>query len=160
MAQYEVLRAVFDRDIEERAGEMQRQDQGEAEVKEFTDVMSGFKWFGPHETPCTIVRYFDYSNDAIAFFKRYLSIPCYFDEASAEGIQRRVSKIPLNYPLCDMSTELLFYCIDFLVNQVSGGDVHLYRCFDDLWFWGRDKKKRELVWQEMQNYSDIPRLET
>ncbi|RPB27257.1 hypothetical protein L211DRAFT_897316 [Terfezia boudieri ATCC MYA-4762] len=129
---------------------------------EFTVVMSDFKWFGPslsHETLGAILRYFGFSNDVIAFFKRYLRVPCYFDEESAECIKTRVRGIPLGHPLCDMSAELLLFCLDFLVNQVSGGDVHLYRCFDDLWFWGRDKKKCELVWKEMQKFADTFGLE-
>ena len=130
---------------------------------EFTVVMSDFKWFGPslsHETLCAILRYFGFSDDVIAFFKRYLNVPCYFDnKGPAEGIQRRVRGIPLGHPLCDMSAELLLFCLDFLVNQVSGGNIHLYRCFDDLWFWGRDRKKCELVWKEMQGFADTFGLE-
>jgi len=130
--------------------------------KEFTVVMSDFKWFGPslsHETLCAVLRYFGFSDDVVAFFKRYLSVPCNFDGESAENIKRRVRGIPLGHPLCDMGAELLLFCLDFLVNQVSGGEVHLYRCFDDMWFWGRDKKKCELVWEEMQKFADTFGLE-
>lgn len=132
--------------------------------KTFTIVNSDFKWFGPslsHETLASVLLYFGFSSEFIEFFRRYLNVPSYFDgeTPTPDNIKTRVRGIPLGHPLCDMTAELMLFCLDFLVNKVSGGDVHLYRCFDDIWFWGPDKEKCELVWTEVQKFAETFGLE-
>lgn len=130
---------------------------------EHTILQTDFKWFGPslpHSTIFSVLEFLGFTKKWLLFFQKFLQAPLFFASdgvSMSDPIQRRTCGVPISHALSDVLTEAILFCLDFAVNQKTGGH-NLYRLHDDVWFWG-SKGKCEEAWKAIIEFSDIMGLE-
>ncbi len=65
--------------------------------------------------------------------------------------QVRKRGVPEAHVLSDVFGEAVLFCLDFSVNQVTGGG-QLYRMHDEFWFWSPSHEKCIKAWTAVQNF--------
>lgn len=128
---------------------------------QFTAIRSDFKYFGPalpHETILTVLSYFGVPDNWIRFFKIFLQMPLKFVQDGANAtIRVRRRGVPMSHSLSDCFGEVVLFCMDYAVNQSTGG-AFLYRLHDDFWFWGQEKSCVQ-AWVAMSRFASTVGLE-
>ena len=107
----------------------------------------------PHQSILTVMKFFGVSDRWTTFFQRFLRAPLKFID---ENVDPRVRErgTPGSHALSDMFGEAILFCLDFSVNQQTGGCV-LYRISDDFWFWASDHRKSIQAWQAVENFAHV-----
>ncbi|KAL1873588.1 hypothetical protein Daus18300_003955 [Diaporthe australafricana] len=108
----------------------------------------------PHETICTVLRFFGVSQTWIGFFTQYLQAPLRFmDEDNAASKVRRCG-IPSSHALSDVLGETVLFCLDLAVNQAASGQP-LWRYNDDLWFWSPKHDTAVAAWKAVDEFARV-----
>ncbi|KAK0320628.1 hypothetical protein LTR82_008341 [Friedmanniomyces endolithicus] len=93
----------------------------------------------PHGAIKTVLEFFGVSSAWLQFFARFLEAPLRFmDDETAEP-RRRKTGTPGAHVLSEVFGEVALYCLDFLVNQRTDGEI-LWRLHEDFWFWSSHDK--------------------
>lgn len=125
---------------------------------EFTALRTTFEdWDAllPHTTVMVVLQFFGVSDKWLKFFTSFLEAPLKFvdeDDSQSPRIRRRGS--PLSHALTDVFGEVVLFCLDLSVNQLTDGAI-LYRMYDDLWFWGPDHQLCVKTWKAIQQFADV-----
>jgi hypothetical protein len=124
---------------------------------EFTCLRTTFdSWYPllPHQTISAVLEFLGVSEKWRSFFERYLQAPLKFaDDPSSEPRLRRRG-MPGSHALSDTLGEAVLLCLDFAVNQATGGR-DLYRIGDDVWFWSKDYETCVSAWASIQKFTEI-----
>lgn len=125
---------------------------------ELTAVHSTFEDWNPrlpHQTVLAILKFFGVSDTWLAFFTRFLTAPLRLvgDDENTEPRTRRRGT-PESHVLSDVFGEVTLFCLDFAVNQATGGQ-QLWRVFDDMWFWSPDHSVAVQAWKTIQDFTLI-----
>ncbi|KAL4866956.1 hypothetical protein BDV12DRAFT_187052 [Aspergillus spectabilis] len=108
----------------------------------------------PHPTILEVLSFLGVSEKWISFFERFLTAPLkFFDEPDAEPRPRRRGT-PGAHVLSEVFGETTLFCLDFMINQESNGQL-LWRVNDDLWFWSRKEETTIAVWQAIEKFNKI-----
>ncbi|KAL1791924.1 hypothetical protein ACET3X_009675 [Alternaria dauci] len=108
----------------------------------------------PHQTISTVLDFLGVSGKWQKFFARYLQAPLKFmDDPSSEPRLRRRG-MPGSHALSDTLGEAVLFCLDFAVNQATGGP-DLHRLGDDVWFWNQDHNTCTNAWESIVKFVDI-----
>ena len=125
---------------------------------EFTCIRSEFHNWGqtlPHSTIALVLTFFGVSNKWLDFFAKFLQAPLKFlHDDSAVQSQVRQRGVPESHVLSDVFGEVVLFCLDFSVNQISRGG-QLYRMHDQFWFWSSSHEKCIKVWMAVQNFGQV-----
>ncbi|KAF2416399.1 hypothetical protein EJ08DRAFT_673759 [Tothia fuscella] len=128
---------------------------------EFTIVQSDFKWFGPampHDTIFAVLKFLGIKSQWLTFFRAFLETPTVWSQDGPSGsVTTRKRGIPMSHVLSDALGEAVLFCLDFAVNQKSGGS-DLYRFHDDLLFWGQESVCIR-AWKALLDFSQVMGLE-
>ncbi|RHZ59585.1 uncharacterized protein CDV56_105850 [Aspergillus thermomutatus] len=128
---------------------------------QFTAIRSDFKWFGPslpHATVMEVLKYFGVPQNWLDFFRVFLEAPLKFTHNGENAaVQVRKRGVPVSHALSDCFGETVLFCMDYAVNQSTGG-AYLYRLHDDFWFWGREHTCVK-AWGAMTKFTGVMGLE-
>ncbi|KAI1201705.1 hypothetical protein F5X97DRAFT_11386 [Nemania serpens] len=127
------------------------------EVTAFHSVFEGWNSLLPHETIVTVMTFLGVSETWIAFFAKFLRAPLKFlDDAATTAPRIRRRGTPASHVLSEIFGESILFCLDFAVNQATGGhDVH--RMHDDFWFWSRDHGVAKAAWDAVSGFTNATR---
>lgn len=124
------------------------------ELTAFHAVFEDWESLLPHETICTVLRFFGVSQPWIGFFTQYLQAPLQFmDEDHAPSKVRRRG-IPSSHALSDVLGETVLFCLDLAVNQAASGQP-LWRYNDDLWFWSPKHDTAVSAWKAVDEFATV-----
>lgn len=125
---------------------------------DFTCTRSEFDSFFPslpHSTIYAVLRFFGLSEKWLDFFRKFLEAPLKF---VADGISAdtRVRKrgVPGAHALSMVCGEVILFCLDYSVNQNTGG-AQLYRMHDDFWVWSSSHQIVVKAWQTITRFRDV-----
>ena len=105
----------------------------------------------PHVTILTVLQYLGVSKKWVAFFRRFLEAPLQFvDQSSAP--QKRKRGTPGSHVLSEVFSEVVLFCLDFLVNSVT--ENNLWRMGDDFWFWSRKHESCTTAWRSVNKFME------
>lgn len=131
---------------------------GEAAV-----IQSDLKWYATclsHSAIFAVMRYIGFSENWIAFFKKYLESPLNMDQSSEgrepKGSRIRRKGVPMAHASEKLTGELVLFFMDLAVNRETG--MLLYRLHDDMWLCG-DPEKCARAWEVMHEYAEVTKLE-
>ena len=112
----------------------------------------------PHDTILTVLKFLGVSDKWLTFFKTYLQAPLKFmdDEGAAPRLRRR--GMPGSHALSDVFGECVLACLDFSVNQATGGGM-LHRLYDDIWFWSKDYETCTRAWASVVQFMEATKVE-
>ncbi|OTA54200.1 hypothetical protein K449DRAFT_358631 [Hypoxylon sp. EC38] len=122
------------------------------EITAFHSVFE--KWYTllPHQTILTVLSFFGVSTTWLNFFKKFLRAPLKFlDDDPSIPSRNRSRGTPAAHVLSDVFGESVLFCLDFSVNQSTGGAV-LYRMQDNFWFWSRDHSVAMTAWKSVTEF--------
>ncbi|KAI5921478.1 hypothetical protein F4810DRAFT_712513 [Camillea tinctor] len=122
------------------------------EVTAFHSVFDNWNSLLPHETILSVLTFFGFSPTWIQFFTKFLKAPLRFME-DGESVAPRIRQrgTPASHVLSEIFGELILFCLDFSVNQSTGGNL-LFRMHDDLWFWSRDHSSAVTAWKSVTDF--------
>ncbi|KAL8688425.1 MAG: hypothetical protein Q9218_005665 [Villophora microphyllina] len=104
-----------------------------------------------HDAIECIWEFFGVSSKWLGFIHRFLKAPLRFaDDESSEPRQRK-NGVPGSHVLSEVFAELVLFCLDSHINQVSEGEL-LWRTNDDFWFWSSSLAKCEKAWSATQQF--------
>ncbi|KAI1165022.1 hypothetical protein F5B18DRAFT_210497 [Nemania serpens] len=127
------------------------------EVTAFHSVFEGWNSLLPHETIVTVMAFLGVSETWIAFFTKFLRAPLKFlddDATTAPRVRRRGT--PASHVLSEIFGESILFCLDFAVNQATGGH-NVHRMHDDFWFWSRDHGVAKAAWDAVSGFTNATR---
>ncbi|KAK0900148.1 hypothetical protein LTR02_009307 [Friedmanniomyces endolithicus] len=112
----------------------------------------------PHGAIKTVLEFFGVSSTWLQFFARFLEAPLRFmDDETAEP-RRRKTGTPGAHVLSEVFAEVVLYCLDFLVNQRTDGEI-LWRLHEDFWFWSSHDKCVG-AWSTVNDFVQIMGMKT
>ncbi|EUC47463.1 hypothetical protein COCMIDRAFT_90146 [Bipolaris oryzae ATCC 44560] len=124
---------------------------------EFTCLRTTFdSWNSllPHQTISAVLEFLGVSKKWRDFFEKYLQAPLKFaDDPSSEPRLRRRG-MPSSHTLSDVLGETVLFCLDFAVNQATGGP-DLYRLGDDVWFWNKNYETCVSAWASILKFTEV-----
>ncbi|KAK8058505.1 hypothetical protein PG994_008953 [Apiospora phragmitis] len=125
---------------------------------DFTALHSSFdRWDSllPHTTIHTILSFFGVSDTWLKFFAKFLEVPLRFtDDPTNTAVRTRCRGTPTSHTLSDVFGEVVFFCLDFAMNQATGGGL-LYRLYDDVWFWSASHDAAAKAWATTQKFAAV-----
>ncbi|KAJ4985568.1 hypothetical protein SVAN01_08945 [Stagonosporopsis vannaccii] len=125
------------------------------EIACFRTMFESWNPLLPHDTVLKVLEFFGVSNRWKEFFKTYLEAPLKFaDDDEATQPRRRRRGTPGSHALSDVFGEVVFFCLDYAVNQDTGGAL-LHRLYDDIWFWNRDYETCAVAWASVQMFAKV-----
>lgn len=105
-----------------------------------------------HATIHAVLGFFGVSEKWLGFFQRFLKAPLKFiDDPHAEPRQRQRG-IPGAHVLSDVFGESILFCLDFMINQKTEGEL-LWRVHDDFWFWSSNHQTCVTAWNAIQRFN-------
>ena len=108
----------------------------------------------PHATIQTVLRFLGVSQEWLHFFDQFLKAPLRFaDDESAEARPRR-NGTPGSHVLSEVFGEVILFCLDFQIDQVTGGEV-LWRNQDDFWFWSSHHATCVKAWFTICHFVEV-----
>ncbi|KAF4636456.1 hypothetical protein G7Y89_g1635 [Cudoniella acicularis] len=127
-------------------------------------VQSDLQWYATglsHTTIFAIMKFVGFSEDWIAFFKKFLEAPLNMAPSSADGTSTgkpRIRKrgVPMAHAPEKLLGELVLFIMDHAVNKESG--MLLYRLHDDLWLCGKPSQCAQ-AWKAMEKFTKVTGLE-
>ncbi|EUC28546.1 hypothetical protein COCCADRAFT_108885 [Bipolaris zeicola 26-R-13] len=108
----------------------------------------------PHQTISAVLEFLGVSKKWMTFFERYLQAPLKFADDPASEPRLRKRGMPSSHTLSDVLGETVLLCLDFAVNQATGGP-DLYRLGDDVWFWNKDYETCVSAWASILKFTEI-----
>lgn len=106
----------------------------------------------PHCVIESVLEFFGVSKKWLNFFGNFLKAPLRFaDDQSAEPRQRR-NGTPGSHVLSEVFGEVILFCLDFQINQETGGEL-LWRMQDDFWFWSSTHTTCVKAWSIIKRFS-------
>ncbi|KAJ8124298.1 hypothetical protein O1611_g9342 [Lasiodiplodia mahajangana] len=127
------------------------------EVTAFHSVFESWYSLLPHETILTVMALLGTSETWIAFFAKFLGAPLKFlddDPTTKPRIRRRGT--PSSHTLSEVFSESILFCLDFAVNQATGGN-NIHRMHDDFWFWSSDQGVAKTAWDAVSEFANATR---
>ncbi|KAF4624268.1 hypothetical protein G7Y89_g13905 [Cudoniella acicularis] len=123
---------------------------------DFTCARSEFEDWSPslpHSTITAVLSFFGLSEKWLAFFKTFLEAPLKF---VGEGSSSRTRKrgVPGAHSLSSVCGEVVLFCLDYSVNQNTGG-AQLYRMHDDFWVWSPSHDTVVKAWKAITDFKNI-----
>lgn len=109
----------------------------------------------PHQTISIVLDFLGVSDKRQKFFAHYLEAPLKFtddDPLSEPRLRRR--GMPGSHDLSDTLGEAVLFCLDFAVNQATGGP-DLHRLGEDVWFWDKDYRTCTNAWASIVKFVDV-----
>ncbi|EIT79973.1 hypothetical protein AO1008_11318 [Aspergillus oryzae 100-8] len=105
-----------------------------------------------HATIHAVLGFFGVSEKWLGFFQRFLKAPLKFiDDPHAEPRQRQRGT-PGAHVLSDVFGESILFCLDFMINQKTEGEL-LWRVHDDFWFWSSNHQTCVTAWNAIQRFN-------
>ena len=100
------------------------------------------------------MSFFGMSEKWLAFFRRFLEAPLKFvqDGSSAESRTRKRG-VPGAHALSVVCGEVILFCLDYAVNQNTGG-AQLHRIHDDFWVWSPSQDVVIRAWDAIKGFAD------
>ncbi|KAI3331583.1 hypothetical protein HD806DRAFT_164554 [Xylariaceae sp. AK1471] len=127
------------------------------EITAFHSAFESWNSLLPHETILTIMSLLGVSETWIAFFSKFLRAPLKFlDDGAATAPRTRRRGTPASHVLSEIFGESILFCLDFAVNQETGGH-NLHRMHDDFWFWSRDHDVAKKAWKAVSDFVNATR---
>ena len=105
----------------------------------------------PHSTIESVLKFFGVSAKWLRFFSQFLKAPLKFLDDEASETRLRQTGTPGSHVLSDVFGEAILFCLDFYINQESGGEL-LWRMHDDFWFWSSDHATCVKAWSTIQRF--------
>ena len=105
----------------------------------------------PHSTIECVLKFFGVSAKWLRFFSHFLKAPVRFIDDEASEPHLRQTGTPGSHVLSDVFGEAILFCLDFYINQESGGEL-LWRTHDDFWFWSSDHATCVKAWSTIQRF--------
>ncbi|KAE8337764.1 hypothetical protein BDV24DRAFT_139156 [Aspergillus arachidicola] len=122
---------------------------------ELTCFRSKYESLNPnlsHATIHAVLGFFGVSEKWLGFFQRFLKAPLKFiDEPHAEP-RHRQRGTPGAHVLSDVFGESILFCLDFMINQKTEGQL-LWRVHDDFWFWSSNHQTCVTAWNAIQRFN-------
>lgn len=129
---------------------------------ELTCFRSNFESWNPllpHETILAVLEFFGVGAKWRTFFETFLQAPLKFaDEGGASSPRLRRRDTPGSHALSDVFGEVVLACLDFSVNQATGGEM-MYRLYDDIWFWSKDYGECVKAWDCVRDFAAAMHVE-
>jgi hypothetical protein len=122
---------------------------------ELTCFRSAFESWNPllpHESILTVLTFFGVSETWTRFFKTFLEAPLKFTDDKSAAPRPRRRGTPGSHALSDVFGEVVFFCMDFSVNQTTDGAM-LYRMYEEFWFWSSDYEKCVKAWASILQFT-------
>ncbi|KAJ9149294.1 reverse transcriptase [Pleurostoma richardsiae] len=126
-------------------------------------LQTDLQWYGtslPHSTVYAAMRYVGFTDDWVAFFKKYLEAPLNLDHSAEHrtptGPRPRKRGVPMAHSSEKLIGELVLFFIDLTVNRQTG--MLLHRLHDDIWLCG-DPEDCARAWAGMQRFAEVFGLE-
>ncbi|KAI0206519.1 hypothetical protein F4808DRAFT_407734 [Astrocystis sublimbata] len=127
------------------------------DITAFHSAFESWNSLLPHETILNVMALLGVSEMWIAFFNKFLSAPLKFFEDGPEAKPRiRRRGTPASHALSKIFGESILFCLDFAVNQATGGH-DLHRMSEDFWFWSRDHEVAKTAWKAVSDFSNATR---
>ncbi|KAH8157691.1 hypothetical protein CIB48_g10555 [Xylaria polymorpha] len=127
------------------------------EVTAFHSVFESWNSLLPHETILTVMALLGVSEMWIAFFNKFLRAPLKFlDDGPDTKPRTRRRGTPASHVLSEIFGESILFCLDFAVNQATGGH-NVHRLHDDFWFWSRDHEVAKTAWKAVSDFVNATR---
>ncbi|GAB1206126.1 hypothetical protein APSETT445_004807 [Aspergillus pseudonomiae] len=105
-----------------------------------------------HTAIHAVLKIFGVSEKWLGFFQRFLKAPLKFiDDPHAEPRQRQRGT-PGAHVLSDVFGESILFCLDFMINQKTEGEL-LWRVHDDFWFWSSNHQTCVTAWNAIQRFN-------
>ncbi|KKK15985.1 hypothetical protein P175DRAFT_0503239 [Aspergillus ochraceoroseus IBT 24754] len=109
----------------------------------------------PHTAILTVLSFLGVSKKWTSFFERFLRAPLKFVDDNNHAEPRfRQRGTPESHVLSEVFGETILFCLDFLVNKETDGQL-LWRVHDDLWFWSSDEQACVKAWQAIEKFNEI-----
>jgi hypothetical protein len=108
----------------------------------------------PHQTIYTVLDFLGVSDRWRKFFERYLQAPLKFTDDPLAEPRLRCRGMPGSHALSDVLGEAVLFCLDFAVNQATGGP-DLYRLGDDIWFWNKKYNACADAWASIVKFTEV-----
>ncbi|CAM1504839.1 Fc.00g024300.m01.CDS01 [Cosmosporella sp. VM-42] len=125
------------------------------EMTAFHSVFESWNPLLPHETVCTVLKFFGVSETWLGFFRKFLEAPLKFiDDDKSTPARKRRRGTPASHVLSDVFGETTLFCLDFAVNQSTSGNL-LWRIHDDFWFWSKDHGVATKAWKTVEEFAAI-----
>ncbi|KAI1133561.1 hypothetical protein F5Y10DRAFT_1224 [Nemania abortiva] len=122
------------------------------EVTAFHSMFENWHSFLPHETILIVMSLLGTSETWIAFFAKFLRAPLKFlDDSPTTQPRTRRRGTPASHVLSEVFGESILFCLDFAVNQATGGH-NVHRMLDDFWFWSSDHGVAKTAWDAVSNF--------
>lgn len=122
------------------------------EITAFHSVFEKWNTLLPHETTLAVLSFFGVSTAWLNFFEKFLKAPLKFLEDDPSTPSRNRNRgTPSSHVLSDVFGESILFCLDFAVNQSTGG-ASLFRMQDDIWFWSRDHSAAVTAWKSVTEF--------
>lgn len=111
----------------------------------------------PHSTVESVMSFFGVSEVWLRFFNRFLKAPLRFEDDTSSKPCERKNGTPGSHVLSEVVSEVVLFCLDFQINQETGGQF-LWRRNDDFWFWSSDHTVSEKAWSTVQRFMKMTGL--
>ncbi|MCJ1304518.1 hypothetical protein MMC08_007331 [Hypocenomyce scalaris] len=108
----------------------------------------------PHATIEKVFSFLGVSRRWMDFFRRFLQAPLRFMDDKASKPRIRKQGTPGSHVLSDVFGEVVLFCLDFKINQDTGGHP-IWRMHDDIWFWSSNHETCVKAWSSVSNFSKI-----
>ena len=119
-------------------------------------VQTDFRWFGPslgHATIGAVMKFLGVTSVWRSLFAKFLQVPLRFESDGPNGpIRRRERGVPMSHSLSSFFGEATLFCLDFAVNDATGGKP-MFRMHDDICMWGT-AKEMESAWTALTSLSN------
>lgn len=124
---------------------------------EFTCMRTTFDSWNqllPHQTISVVLDFLGISEKWRSFIERYLKAPLKFTDDLSSEPRLRQRGVPDSHVLSDVLGEAVLLCLDFAVNQATGGP-DLYRLGNEIWFWSKDYETCVSAWASILKFTGI-----
>ena len=111
----------------------------------------------PHSTVGRVLSFFGLSQKWLRFFERFLKAPLRFKDDVAMKLRHRRTGTPGSHVLSEVFGEVVLFCLDFQINQQTGGEI-LWRMNDDFWFWSSSHALCEKAWSVIRRFAETTGL--
>ncbi|RWA03749.1 hypothetical protein EKO27_g11357 [Xylaria grammica] len=127
------------------------------EVTAFHSAFESWNSLLPHETILIVMALLGVSETWIAFFSKFLRAPLKFlDDGPGTAPRTRRRGTPASHVLSEVFGESILFCLDFAINQATGGH-NVYRMHEDFWFWTRDHNVAQIAWKAVSDFVNATR---
>ena len=112
----------------------------------------------PHVTIDRVLTFFGVSQTWLQFFRNFLKAPLKFSDDPSSDARERQNGTPGAHVLSEVFGEVTLFCLDFQINQNTGGGL-LWRMQDDLWFWSSEYTTCIKAWSTIGHFVKTMGLE-